>query len=475
MDLFDEFAAANATEQGYALATTICPEPPKHDPARLYNFHRSISPHSALNDLRYKLKYNPKLHLAKDEASAWVDVFFAYYKFTSILLSAEEAQNTGREAEAKWVDVYEAWKEVVNALVKGYSSGAFYAWTIPCLYVAGKYLRVFAIKADASAALQSNNGFAYGGGIQEEDAFGTGGKNEKLEDAARQINRIFGLCVSDRYVACTLHTQQPCECDLAKVGHSPYSAPLEESRKWALYYVTNLLFKTYFRLNSISLCKTVLRALAAAASDMPPLENYPKAHQVTYKYYLGVIHFLEEDYARAEEELELAYAMCTTSESKNRQLILTYLIPTKMITKHQLPSKSLLEAHPALATLLSPICSAVRTGNLKALDEALASGEAEFVKRRVYLTLERSRDVTIRNLFRKVFLVGGYMPLKEGETTPVRRTRIPIPEFAAALAVSGAEVTDGEGEIDRDEVECAIANMIYKVSFQLQSASRVTF
>jgi len=207
----------------------------------------------------------------------------------------------------------------------------------------------------------------------------------------------------------------------------------------------------------------VLRALAATSTDMPPLENFPKAHQVAYKYYRGVIYFLEEDYAHAEEELERAYAMCTTGESKNRQLILTYLIPTKMITKHQLPSRALLEAHPALATLFAPICSAVRTGNLKALDEALANGEAEFVKRRVYLTLERSRDVTIRNLFRKVFLVGGYMPLKEGETTPVRRTRIPIAEFATALSVSGAEVSDGEGGIDRDEVECAIANMIYKV------------
>jgi hypothetical protein len=105
--------------------------------------------------------------------------------------------------------VYEAWKDVVNALVKGYNSTAFYAWTIPCLYVAGKYLRVFAIKADDSAALQTGNGLAYGGGIQEEDAFGTGGKHEKLEDAARQINKIFGLCVSDRYVKSTLHIRQP--------------------------------------------------------------------------------------------------------------------------------------------------------------------------------------------------------------------------------------------------------------------------
>lgn len=207
--LFDEFAAANASEQGYALATTISPEPPAHDPARLYNFYRSTNAHSAQGDLRYKLQYNPNLHLDKQEAASWIEVFVVFHRFTGILLSAEEAQNTGREIEAKWGDVYETWKEVVNALIKGYQNGAFYAWTIPCLYIAGKYLRVFAIKADDNTALQKGNGFAYAGGIQEEDAFGTGGKHEKLEDAARQINKIFGLCVSDRYVESTLHIHQP--------------------------------------------------------------------------------------------------------------------------------------------------------------------------------------------------------------------------------------------------------------------------
>lgn len=205
--IFSEFAAADASEQGYALAATISPEPPKHDPARLYNFYRSANAHSLQTELRYRLQYNPNLQLDKQEASAWIEVFAAFHKFTGVLLGAEEVQNSGREVEARWGDVYELWKDVVTALVKGYQNGAFYAWTIPCLYVAGKYLRVFAIKADDSAALQKGNGFAYGGGIQEEDAFGTGGKHEKLEDAARQINRIFGLCVSDRYVYSTLHPQ----------------------------------------------------------------------------------------------------------------------------------------------------------------------------------------------------------------------------------------------------------------------------
>jgi hypothetical protein len=32
---------------------------------------------------------------------------------------------------------------------------------------------------------------------------------------------------------------------------------------------------------------------------MPPLENFPKSHQVTFNYYAGVISFLEEDYVKA--------------------------------------------------------------------------------------------------------------------------------------------------------------------------------
>lgn len=73
-------------------------------------------------------------------------------------------------------------------------------------------------------------------------------------------------------------------------------APLDQSRKWGIYYTTNLLFKTYFKLNHISLCKNILRALQASSTDMPPFESFPKSHIVTFRYYIGVIHFLEEDY-----------------------------------------------------------------------------------------------------------------------------------------------------------------------------------
>jgi hypothetical protein len=40
----------------------------------------------------------------------------------------------------------------------------------------------------------------------------------------------------------------------------------------------------------------VLRALAAAEADIPALTLFPASHRVTFKYYRGVIAFLEESY-----------------------------------------------------------------------------------------------------------------------------------------------------------------------------------
>jgi hypothetical protein len=104
-----------------------------------------------------------------------------------------------------------------------------------------------------------------------------------------------------------------------------------------------------------------------------------------------------------------------------------------------------------------PLARAIKKADLRAFDIALRDGEDEFIKRRIYLTLERGRDIALRNLLRKVFVVGGFEEAKDG-APPVRRTRIPVAEFTAAIQMSGGE------PIDSDEVECLMANMIYKVS-----------
>lgn len=432
-----EFSSAIASSDGYGLAATLSPVPPANDGARLYTLQRDTNEYKVQADFRRLFNRGAASNLDKRERDAWVDVYAAYWKAVGEILVAEEslnlARNSGRSSgvNANWAKVYAAWKDLLNALYSGYHKGLFESWTIPCLYVTGKYLRVFAIKADDSAA-SARDGATFSAGFEDDVVDGDGG-HDKLEDAARQINRTFGLCISDR-------------------------ASMPESRKWGLYYITNLLFKTYFRLNSISLSKNILRSLSASAGDMAPLIAFPKSHQVTYNYYVGVIHFLDENYQKAEEHLSAAYSQALATSTRNIELILTYLIPTKLLTTHLLPTEAMLAPYPSLQRLFAPLSACIKKGDLAGFDAALLAGEDEFVKRRIYLTLERGRDICLRNIFRKVYLAGGFEAPKEGQLNgePVRRSRVPIAEFAAALSIGG------EKEIETEGVECLIANLIYK-------------
>jgi hypothetical protein len=139
------------------------------------------------------------------------------------------------------------------------------------------------------------------------------------------------------------------------------------------------------------------------------------------------------------------------------RLILTYLIPCHLLTTHTLPTFTLLQPYPRLQTLFLPLSRCIKKGDLSGFDAALVAGEDEFVKRRIYLTLERGRDIALRNLLRKVFISGGFEEAKDPGAAPVRRTRIPVAEFGAAISIGSKET------MDNDEVECLLANMIYKV------------
>lgn len=143
------------------------------------------------------------------------------------------------------------------------------------------------------------------------------------------------------------------------------------------------------------------------------------------------------------------------------RLILTYLIPCHLVTTHTLPSNRLLAPYPRLDILFRPLSTCIKKGDLTGFDEAMTAGENEFVKRKIYLPLERGRDIALRNLFRKVFLAGGFDPPVNGQP-PIRRTRVPVAEFAAAIRLGNK--SGDKTPFDMDEVECLLANLIYKVS-----------
>lgn len=175
------------------MATTVTPTAPSADRNRLRKLYNDSNSFSIASDIRYGLLDHKQtdLRFSKAEGTAWVDVYVAYWKAIGAILEAEAAG-----PEFDWAKAYDAWKDVANALIRGYSSAGFGAWTVPCLYVAGKYLRIFAIKADESSKEGGSNGNA----TFEDDIVGQNGGHEKLEDAARVLNRMFTLCISDRYV-----------------------------------------------------------------------------------------------------------------------------------------------------------------------------------------------------------------------------------------------------------------------------------
>ncbi|OAA63718.1 cop9 signalosome complex subunit 12 [Niveomyces insectorum RCEF 264] len=421
--LFRDFGQAINDCNGRDLAATLSPS---EDSSRLRNIWNGANHHDARSVIKRKIQNSTDV-LNHNEVQGWTEVYHAYWKaIGEILLIEDQGQGKGKST---WTKVYEAWKDLINAIYRGYTNHGFEAWTIPCLYIIGNYLRIFAIKADD----ERNATATYSGEASFQDDFDAENeKHQQLEDCARQLNRLFQLCLSDR------------------------SQDIAMSRKWGIYGMINLLFKTYFKLNSAGLSRNILRALTAYKGDMPGLDRFPKSQRVTFKYYEGVLFFLEENYAEAEKHLTEAWQLCYKHSKRNQELILTYLIPCHLITTHTLPSKALLEPYPRLQKLFLPLSECIKKGNLHAFDVALKEGEEEFIKRRIYLTLERGRDIALRNLLRKVFLAGGFEEPTEPGATSVRRTRVPVAQFAAAIKLGSQET------LDPDEVECFLANMIYK-------------
>ncbi|PCH40986.1 hypothetical protein WOLCODRAFT_70573 [Wolfiporia cocos MD-104 SS10] len=304
----------------------------------------------------------------------------------------------------------EAFKEhctLVNLFLRFFQANS--GWTLPALFSMLRDLRDLAFDV---CALSVSAGFA------DLDASARGQEGTaNMEEAARIISKAFSSCVMDR------------------------CSPFAESRKWGVYYVVGLILKCYFRVKRISLAKNILRAIDANP-DIPPLSAYPRSHQVTYRYYIGMLSFLNEDFARSEQELTQAYYNCYTKAQSNQERILTYLIPLRLLRGH-MPSRELLDRFPVLDDLFSPFLAAVRTGNIRAYDAALDRFERRLVDLNLYLTLERARELCIRGLFRRVWVASE------------KNTRIAVSSFHAGLQCAGMDVSV-------EEAECYVANMIYK-------------
>ncbi|GFS18982.1 PCI domain-containing protein 2-like [Elysia marginata] len=240
-----------------------------------------------------------------------------------------------------------------------------------------------------------------------------GKAGESLEKAAEQLMGLFRVCASDNRAA------------------------IEDSKKWGMLNLVNQLFKIYFKINKLHLCKPLIRAI----ESLPIKDKFSLSQLVTYRFYVGRKAMFDSDYKSAEEYLTFAFEKCHRDSHKNKRLILIYLIPVKMLLG-SMPKSGLVRKYNLRQFL--DVAQAVRSGNLLQLNEAMQKHEAFFIRCGIYLILEKLKIITYRNLFKKVYLIKDKNHL------------IDISSFTVALRMMGVE------DIDDDETQCLLANLIFE-------------
>ncbi|NP_001089237.1 PCI domain-containing protein 2 [Xenopus laevis] len=293
-----------------------------------------------------------------------------------------------------FVEAYKYQTLVVQSFLKSFQAHKEENWALPIMYSITLDLRIFANNADQQLVKK-----------------GKGKVGDMLEKAAEILMSCFRVCASDTRAA------------------------FEDSKKWGMLFLVNQLFKIYFKISKLHLCKPLIRAIDSSNFK----EEYTMAQRVTFKYYVGRKSMFDSDFKKAEEYLSFAFEHCHRSSQKNKRMILIYLLPVKMLLGH-MPTIHLLKKYDLMQ--FAEVTKAVSEGNLLLLTEALTKHETFFIRCGIFLILEKLKIISYRNLFKKVYLL-------------LKTHQLSLDAFLVALKFM--EV----GDVDIDEVQCIIANLIY--------------
>lgn len=219
------------------------------------------------------------------------------------------------------------------------------------------------------------------------------------------------------------------------------------SKKMGCLFVIVHLLKIYFKIKSLRLCNNLINTVNNKNS-MPPLSSFPMAQQVAYNYYLGRLQVFEEEYDKAGQTLMIAFTHCHKDQKKNKRRILQFLIPVRLLLGY-FPEPALLQKYQL--TQFSGIVESIKAGNLKHFNETLEEFQDFFINKGIFLILEKLRNFVYRNLFRKVYL---YNQLEEKTNNQLKLSLL-----QASLRINGIEM-------DIDELECILANLIWRGSIK---------
>jgi hypothetical protein len=269
-------------------------------------------------------------------------------------------------------------------------------WIIPALVRISNDLRLLAEKVDETA----------------------GDINSKfLRESLSHLTRAFTIVAKDR-------------SPVSQVG----------SKKLAIFGVTNVLFKIYFKVNTLQLCGKLINVVEGPGAIMDNLPLFPVCDVAMYKYYIGRLKLFEDRYEEARDCLCFALRYCPRGNVKNRQRILASLVPVQMCLG-VMPSSVVGTTYGL--TELTELATATRRGDIGTFNRVMEEHQSSFIRIGVYLVLEQVKMIAYRNLFKRIYLLSN-------------NSRLNLNSFEVALKWLG------EQEVDLDEIECILANQIFQ-------------
>ncbi|KAK3210512.1 hypothetical protein Dsin_015218 [Dipteronia sinensis] len=367
------------------------------------------------------------LNLFQD-ASRLIKQSDKYSQFGDIILPLFRSLQNYRTGNL--VESYQAFEKSANAFIQEFRNWES-AWALEALYVLAYEIRVLAERADRELA-------------------STGKSPEKLKAAGSYLMKVFGV--------------------LAGKG----------AKRVGALYVTCQLFKIYFKLGTVHLCRSVIRSIETAR--IFDFEEFPKRDkvrfdlvhgrfivfslsfflgncfleyqvfccflmilQVTYMYYTGRLEVFNENFPAADQKLSYALMHCNPQNGANIRMILKYLIPVKL-SIGILPKYSILAKFNLVE--YSNIVQALRRGDLRLLRQALQDHEDQFLRSGVYLVLEKLELQVYQRLLKKIYII-------QKQKDPSKAHQMKLEVIVKALKWL-------EMDMDVDEVECIVAILIYK-------------
>lgn len=220
----------------------------------------------------------------------------------------------------------------------------------------------------------------------------------------------------------------------------------DSSKMKVILFLINELFWINFKLINYHQCKSLLQTQESKLGG--ELSDYPKAEQVTFYYYSGRMCLFDNKLNESYSYLSRSYAICQGYQGGNsnqiKRQILKYLLPIK-IYYGEFPSEALMKRYSLYEYV--DLSLSIYKGDLVSFKNHVEKFKKLWIQRGLYFFIEKLQIILLRNLFKMAFNI-----LSDSGKVVQMDTEV----FLQTINWKSEE------KYDIDEVECFLAQLIYK-------------